>query len=409
MAILKADYILTMDRENRIIRSGAVYFDKSIQEVTEDVQSLLERYPNEDVIEAGEGSVLMPGLINSHVHLEFSKNRTTLHYGDFLPWLYSVIEHRESLVHECDESEYEAAIASMLKSGITAFGAISSYGFDLNACLKAPQKVVYFNEVIGSNPAAVDALFEDFKSRLQSSEVNRSERFFPAVAIHSPYSVHPVLIKHALKLAAEKGCVVSAHFMESRAEREWMDNSSGDFLKFFKELMKTESAVSDAKSFLSQFEGFKPLFVHGVHTTAKERQMIHDLEGVVVHCPISNRLLGSGRLDLEALKAQNIPYLIATDGLSSNYMINLFREMRAALMVQCDLEINLLARDLLRSVTINAASALNLNCGVLETGRSADMALITLPNEVEDLHQLPLQVLLHTNEVDEVYIDGEKQ
>jgi len=43
----------------------------------------------------------------------------------------------------------------MLKSGVTTFGAISSFRADLEVCRKAPQKGIYFNELIGSNPAYV--------------------------------------------------------------------------------------------------------------------------------------------------------------------------------------------------------------------------------------------------------------
>ena len=54
-----------------------------------------EKYPNIEHKYCGKDSVLMPGLINAHVHVEFSANKTDLSYGDFINWLYSVIENRE--------------------------------------------------------------------------------------------------------------------------------------------------------------------------------------------------------------------------------------------------------------------------------------------------------------------------
>ena len=92
MQILFCDYILTMDGNFSVIRNGAVVFENQIIEVGEDRAALRRKYPDAELIECEPDSVLMPGLINPHLHLEFSKNRTTLEYGDFLPWLYSVME-----------------------------------------------------------------------------------------------------------------------------------------------------------------------------------------------------------------------------------------------------------------------------------------------------------------------------
>ena len=44
-------------------------------------------------------------------------------------------------------------------------------------------------------------LFADFKARLEESKKHTSDTFIPAIAIHSPYSVHPILVKHVLDIA----------------------------------------------------------------------------------------------------------------------------------------------------------------------------------------------------------------
>lgn len=408
MNIIKSDYILTIDGEFRIVKNGAVAYEKKIIEVSNSFQELKQKYPQAEITECEKNSVLMPGFVNAHIHLEFSKNRTTLEYGDFLPWLYSVIEKREELIDGCSSECYEETIEEMLEFGITSFGAISSYGFDMNSCAKAKQKVVFFNEVIGSNPAAIDGFFTDFKSRVNSSEELKSETFFPAVAIHSAYSVHPVLVHHALKIARENGYRVSTHFMESNAEREWLDKSQGEFKQFFKDFLKIEKASSDSISFLRLFESLEPIFVHGVYANEEEFAIIEKQKAHIAHCPVSNRLLGSGPLNLENIKSKEIPFLIATDGLSSNFSTNMFKEMRAALMQQSCLDLHLLSRDLLIAATKNPAKALGLNCGSIEGGKDADFAVFKLPNSVENKKNLPLQLILHSNRADSVYILGEK-
>ena len=360
MKIVLADYILTMDKENRVIRKGAAVFDKKIIEVSGDLEALQKKYSDFELIDGGENSVLMPGLVNTHIHLEFSNNSTDLEYGSFLGWLYSVMEKREELIESCSKECYDKTIKTMLRSGTTAFGAVSSYGFDMQSCVDAPQKVVFFNEVIGSNPAAVDGMLADFTSRLEKSLGHRSDKFFPGVAVHSPHAVHPVLAKKVLGMAREKGLPVTAHFMESRAERRWLDADTGEFKPFFQQFLKTETAVVRPREFLELFEGVQTLFTHCVQATGEELDMIDRLGAGIIHCPVSNRLLGVGLLNLEEVKNREIPYTLGTDGLSSNYSVNLFKELRAALLMHTELDLHLLARDLLRSVTVTASRALGL-------------------------------------------------
>ena len=99
MKLVKADFILTCEDNMRIIQNGAVVFEEKIIEVG-DALKLQEAYPNATLIQTPPNSVIMPGLINSHVHLGFSANKGSLKFGDFVPWLESVIKNRESL-QEC--------------------------------------------------------------------------------------------------------------------------------------------------------------------------------------------------------------------------------------------------------------------------------------------------------------------
>lgn len=57
----------------------------------------------------------MPGLINSHVHLEFSSNSTTLKYGNFMLWLNSVIASRDELVQKANNKLISKKLEKMKK------------------------------------------------------------------------------------------------------------------------------------------------------------------------------------------------------------------------------------------------------------------------------------------------------
>ena len=401
MHIFLADAIFTHDT---ILRDHGIVFDKTIIAVAPN--HLLRTQYGKQCQELGEGSVIMSGLINSHVHLEFSANQSTLTYGGFMPWLSSVIMSRDELVQNCNGACIESATQSMLKNGITAFGAVSSYGFDLDACAKTLQKVVYFNELIGSDPLMADALYGDFQERLFASQTIKREGFYPAIAIHSPYSVHRVLIQRALKYAKDGNLRVTAHFMESPSEREWLDENGGDFKPFFENFLRQHHAANTATEFLSYFHDIPTLFTHVVHASAQELSQIREGDHTVIHCPISNRLLGNGALNLETVQANGIRWICGTDGLSSNYTLDLFEELKIALFMHHSHDLLGLSHQLWRSVTVDAADALQLNCGTIAPTFDADLLITRVNYPIND--QLPIHLLLRPPHIESVYINGQK-
>ncbi|MFA6188967.1 MAG: metal-dependent hydrolase [Sulfuricurvum sp.] len=401
MHILLADAIFIHDA---ILRDHGIVFDKTILCIAPAHQLRLEY--GDQCRELGKGSVIMSGLINSHVHLEFSANRSTLTYGSFMPWLSSVIAHRDDLINDCDDTCITTAIDTMLSAGITAFGAVSSYGYDLEACVKAPQKVVYFNELIGSDPKMADALYANFQERLFASQSFKREGFYPSIAIHSPYSVHRVLIQKALTYAKSNTLRVTAHFMESPSEREWLDENGGDFKPFFENFLKQHQAANSAEEFLSYFLDVPTLFTHVVHAKEKELAQLQAGKHTIIHCPISNRLLGNGTIDLEQIQSHNIRWVCGTDGLSSNYSLNLFEEMKIALFMHHSHDLLTLAYELWRSVTVNAAEALGLNCGTIAPTYDADILIARVDYPINE--QLPIHLLLQPCIIESVYVQGQK-
>ncbi|MBU1659709.1 metal-dependent hydrolase [bacterium] len=400
MQIISPSFILT---PNQLLSNVSVAFDKTIHKIAPK-EELIQEFPHAKIITLKENSLLMPGLINAHVHIEFSANKTELSYGDFINWLYSVIENRDILVSGCNTACMNKAIDSMLACGITTFGAISSHGMDLQACANAPQNVVFFNELIGSQAVMADTLFADFLARLDASKSVKREGFYPAVAIHSPYSVHPILIQKAIKMVKNENLKLTAHFMESEAERKWLDSSDGDFKEFFINFLKQNAALSDAKEFLEHFDSKPTLLTHVVKANEEELESLSKHGHTVIHCPISNRLLGNGAIDLSNLDKHNIRWICATDGLSSNYKLDLFEEMKIALFMQKDAPLLDLAKKLLKSVTIEAANALDINTGEIAEGKNADMIVLDLDKTPTE--ELELHLLLHRYKISGVYING---
>jgi len=404
LKIINASYILTCNKNFEILHNYAICFDKTILDIDK-LENLEQKYPKAEVINFPQNSVIMPGLINPHVHLEFSSNKTSLKYGSFIPWLNSVIQKRDDLISTCNDEVIEKQLKIMQKTGTTSFGAISSFGNDFNACLKSPQRVVFFTELLGSRPDAVDILFEDFKAKLRHVEQNENERLIPGISIHSPYSTHPILAKNALDIARKFNYIVSTHFMESIAERKWLDEGTGEFNDFFNNFAPNSKPMSNASDFIEIFRECKTLFTHCVQANQTEIEKIKETGGYITHCPVSNRLLGVGRLEIENIDKELLT--LGTDGLSSNMSLSMWDEMRSALMMHCKGDLNKLAPLLLIMSTKNAANSLNIDAGEIKQDKLADFIVCEIDEDIPS-QDLPLQLILHTKYTKATYIGGEK-
>jgi len=407
MKFISADWLLTCDENFTIVENGAIAFDEKIIDIGT-YEEFQIKYNNEKIEYLGENSVIMPGLINSHVHLEFCANKTTLEYGNFVQWLFSVMKNREDLIEKATKEVIDTELSSMIESGTTTIGAISSYGFDMNSCVESPLNVVYFTEVLGSKPDMIDTLFVDFQAKLKSAVSQKSDSFIPAIAVHSPYSTHPFLIREVLQIAKEKRMAVSAHFQESKAENDWLNYSKGEFEPFFKDMLNQHTSLGKPSEFLDKFKKIDNLsFTHCVEANEKELKQIKDLGASIIHCPNSNRLLNNTILNINYL--DEIPLAMGTDGLSSNNTLNMFDEIRNAFFMHTNLHPNELSKKLLTAGTHGGAKALGLNKGMLKKEFDADIICIKLPDRCENPENLSTSIVLHTSKTTYTYIKGNNE
>lgn len=409
MNILCADFILTCNDDFDIFYDGAICFKKEIIDVG-NKDDILKKYKNAKVVKLPKNSIVMPGLINTHTHLEFSNNIANLTYGSFIPWLNSVIQNREVLRENFIKNGAQKILEDLQKSGTTTLGNISSFGAELLSCKEAKQKIVYFVEAIGSVPDALDALYSDFEARVYEALSLKDEKFIPALSVHSAYSTHPVLAKKVAKLAKEEELLISAHFMESKAERDWITNKNGEFKSGFFDNFNPniKPMYESGLEFLKIFDETKTLFTHSIFADENELDFIKKINASITHCPTSNRLLGSDKLNLQTLREKDILLSLGTDGLSSNISLNLWDEMRNALFVHVNDNLNDLAKNLLMMATNFGAKALNIKTGQLTKEYQSDIISFCLKESPKNISNLCLQSILQTKDVDMVYINGEK-
>lgn len=399
MKILKPKYII-YGENLEVLKGYAIAFDTHIKEIAK-ADEIVKKYPNSKVIEI-INSVAAPAFINTHTHLEFSANKTELVYGDFITWLGSIIKHSQTLTQKCTKEIMQTAVLEILKSGTASLGAISSFGKDTEILANSPLRVIHFNEILGSNPNLIEQNFNAFLKRFNNSNKFKNERFTPAISLHSPYSIHKDLAKKALEFAKKHNLIISTHFLESIHEKQWLKSGSGKFKNHLKKFIPNPKPIYTQDEYLAQFNKFHTLFTHCVYV---DKFDIFDKNHSITHCPSSNRLLGKKALNLKKLIKSNVSLNIGTDGLSSNLSLNMFDELRAAIFTHSNVELNMLCKILFKAATLGGAKALNINSGVLEVNKFADIMVLNAPNCEEN--ELLTQLLLHTKYVKQLYIGGE--
>jgi cytosine/adenosine deaminase-related metal-dependent hydrolase len=113
--------IVTMNADRHIIADGAILVkDNRIADIGK-TKALKEKYPEEESFDFG-GKLVIPGLIDTHVHLAQSLLRGCADDKELIQWLCE----RVWVLQGCFEKDdgYVAArlcIAEMLKSGTTTF------------------------------------------------------------------------------------------------------------------------------------------------------------------------------------------------------------------------------------------------------------------------------------------------
>ncbi|MBK1972612.1 metal-dependent hydrolase [Campylobacter sp. TTU-622] len=406
MKIIYSDKIFLCNEKFSILEKKALAFNEQIIAI-DSLETLQKKYPKAELIKSHKHTLLLPSFINPHTHLEFSANSYTLHFGEFLIWLKSVINSRDELSKEAKDNLILEKLNWMRKTGTATIGEISSFGSDLKPCVKASEegmRIIFFNEILGVSESQIPNKKEDFLKRFQDALKYKSELFIPAISIHSAYSTHPKLAKFALDLAKKQNLLVSTHLLESKIENFWLRFAKGKFKNYLKNFTSNPAPLYNVDNFLKLFKEVRTLFTHCVYL--KEWKNLDINLHSITHCAFSNRLLSTRSLNLKQALKSGLNIHLGTDGLSSNISLSMLDEMRANLLIHKDFNLLELSKKLILMTTLYPAKALNLNLGEIKVGKSADFSLF----EVEECEnsQLPLQFILNAKYVEKLFIKGKE-
>ena len=153
--------------------------------------------------------------------------------------------------------------------------------------------------------------------------------------------------------------------------------------------------------------------VHCIHVKDAEIALLARRGVVVVHCPKSNMKLADGIMPWPVLKVAGVPVALGNDGGASNDVLDLWEEMRAAVLlgsIGSGDPAAITPADVFCAATEGGARACRIDAGVLDPGRLADVAIVDLSGpHLRPVHDIlgTLVYCTHAADVRDTVVDGQ--
>jgi 5-methylthioadenosine/S-adenosylhomocysteine deaminase len=389
--------VVTVDGANRIITPGAVAIDGTNIVAVDTVDAIRQRFRGTDTIDAA-GTVIMPGLVNTHSHAPMVLFRGLADDLALNDWLTKYIFPAEAKLvsPEFVRAGTRLAALEMIESGTTTYADMYYFEEEIAKATKAAglrgvlgETIIDFPVADAKTPAAGLARAETYIKAFQNDPL-----ITPAVAPHAPYTVGMANLKAARALSVKYKVPTLIHVSETQQEEADSKKAHG-----------ARSVVAYLDSF--GFLGPGVVAAHGVWVDAADIAILKARGVGIAHNPESNMKLASGIAPVGAYLAANVAIGLGTDGAASNNDLDMFEAMRTASFLQKVATKDptaLNARTAVRMATIGGARVLGLDklIGSLEPGKRADIIVVGMTSPRQTPMYDPISHLVYVTRGDDV-------
>jgi cytosine/adenosine deaminase-related metal-dependent hydrolase len=402
--LIVAEWIAPMDRE--VIRGGGMLIEgEKIVEVW-DGAGLRKKYSDAKLEDFGK-SIILPGLVNAHVHLELSHlTREPAPLGGLAAWLVRVIRQNTFPQGEMEKVVARAVargVRQCIQFGVSTVGDISrSCRLTRSILSRAPLRVMSFGEIqaMGQRRGLLE---ERLAIAADVNDVSGNVRI--GITPHAPYSVEPQGYRRALEVAKQKKLPLATHLAESADEAEFLARHSGSLMKIWDFVGGFDEAVPKFEGGAIRFAkslgilDYPTVLAHVNYCDDAEMKMLAEGKASVIYCPRTHAYFGHPPHGWREMAEAGINVGVGTDSVASSGDLNLVEDLRLMHRIAPELE----AKQLWEMATIKGARALGVEkvVGSLTAGKSADFAVFAA--EGSD----PLKAILENPmEVKELWIGG---
>jgi len=341
-----------------------------------------ETAPAGDDTELGD-AILLPGLVNTHTHLELTVMRGFLEDCRFTVWIDRLRRSRNEALTEgmlLDSARF--GIIEGLEAGVTTYADTCSSGVVMRAMRELGVRGVMYQEVFGPDPSHADKAMRELEDRIIALETERTDLVTLGVSPHAPYTVSDPLYAAAARFAHERGLPLAMHVAESDAEQRSVVEGTGDFSEALRGRGITAARRARSSIALLEERGALergPLLIHCVRVDDADIAVMARHGCSVAHCPASNAKFGHGIAPILPMIAAGVKVGIGSDSVASNNRMDMLDEARLAVLIHrasTRRHDAFGADEALALATLGGARALGLEArtGSLEVGKDADLA-----------------------------------
>ncbi len=335
-------------------------------------------------------AALLPGLVNTHTHLELTHLTGRNAEPEFARWIRAIRTLKDATTPDEFARSAERGVRDCWAAGVTCVADTGSTGVVLHALHALGGRGIVFQEVFGPDPAQAPASLAELEQALARLGPLTSSQLRLGVSPHAPYTVSDRLYRAVHDLARSTGLPVALHLAESREETELVQDGTGPFADALRArgiqvAARGRSPVEHLVQLGVVQRGTACLCIHCVQVSQRDVELLRQAGVAIAHCPRSNRAHGHGTAPLAAFRRAGLRVGLGTDSVVSTGDVSLWPEAAAA---------GLAGEDALRMLTLEGARALGLDgeIGSLETGKAADLAVF--PSTALDRLRPPPTALL---------------
>jgi 5-methylthioadenosine/S-adenosylhomocysteine deaminase len=371
--LIKNATIVTMNKNRDVFCGDLLIENDCISRI-----GRLDRYTADMIINA-DNQLLLPGFIQSHVHLCQVLFRGMADDLELLDWLQQRIWPLEASHDE--ESLYYSSLlgcAELLRGGTTSIIDMATVNHTESVFTAVKQAGIRYlgGKCLMDHGQDVPPVLLDTPEKALQESLELYQRWNNydngriryALCPRFAVSCSDILLREVASLSQQYQIPIHTHASENQGEIELVERERG-----MRNIIYLDSlGLCNASLILA----------HCIHLDDDEIKILTESQTNIAHCPGSNLKLGSGIAPIPPLLNLGARVSLGADGAPCNNNLSIFMEMRLAALIQKPFHgpRSMPAETIVEMATIGGARAMGLEdeIGSLEEGKKADMVLISL-------------------------------